>query len=91
MARNCICCGKPYEGRIDKKFCCDDCRTDYHNQIRRERDRRFRTVNHILASHGAGIRHPPPGPGPSYLLVLRLCVPGVTLRHGAYLGRRLPK
>lgn len=51
MARNCICCGKPYEGRIDKKFCCDDCRTDYHNQIRRERDRRFRTVNHILASN----------------------------------------
>ena len=51
MERTCIRCGKPYEGRSDKKFCCDDCRTDYHNQIRRERDRGFRMVNRILASN----------------------------------------
>ena len=36
---------------MDKKFCCDDCRTDYHNQIRRERDQHFRSVNRILASN----------------------------------------
>ena len=51
MERRCIHCGKPFEGRIDKKFCCDDCRTDYHNQLRRDRDRGFRTVNRILASN----------------------------------------
>lgn len=51
MERTCIRCGKPYRGRIDKKFCCDECRTDYHNQLRRERERGLRAVNRILASN----------------------------------------
>ena len=51
MDRICAHCGMPYEGRSDKKFCCDDCRTDYHNQRRRERDKGFRTINRILASN----------------------------------------
>ena len=51
MERKCIRCGRPYQGRSDKKFCCDDCRTDYHNQLRREREQGLRAVNHILASN----------------------------------------
>jgi predicted nucleic acid-binding Zn ribbon protein len=51
MERTCIRCGKPLHGRVDKKFCSDDCRTDYHNQLRRERERDLRSINRILASN----------------------------------------
>jgi len=51
MERLCLRCGAPLHGRTDQKFCCDDCRTDHHNQLRRERERRLRVVNRILASN----------------------------------------
>jgi len=51
MERNCLRCGAPVHGRIDKKFCCDDCRTDYHNELRRKREKEFREVNRILAAN----------------------------------------
>jgi len=30
--RNCLSCGKPLKGRVDKKFCDDYCRNNYNNQ-----------------------------------------------------------
>lgn len=30
--RSCMSCGKPLKGRIDKKFCDDNCRNIYNNQ-----------------------------------------------------------
>jgi hypothetical protein len=30
--RNCLICGKPLKGRVDKKFCDDYCRNNYNNQ-----------------------------------------------------------
>ena len=30
--KNCLACGKPLKGRIDKKFCDDYCRNNYNNQ-----------------------------------------------------------
>ena len=51
MERKCLRCGKGYYGRVDKKFCCDDCRTDYHNHIRRQRNKKLREVNNILAAN----------------------------------------
>ena len=39
--RKCPVCGKDVLGRTDKKFCCDDCRTEYHNLS----NRRFRQTN----------------------------------------------
>ena len=51
MEKTCLHCGKPLHGRSDKKFCCDECRTDYHNHIRRESERGVRAVNRILASN----------------------------------------
>lgn len=51
MERLCIRCGAPLHGRSDKKFCCDDCRTDYHNELRREREKQLREVNRILAGN----------------------------------------
>jgi predicted nucleic acid-binding Zn ribbon protein len=29
--KNCLACGKPVKGRIDKKFCDDYCRNNYNN------------------------------------------------------------
>ena len=51
MERHCLRCGAPLHGRTDQKFCSDDCRTDYHNHRRREREQGLRTVNRILASN----------------------------------------
>lgn len=49
MERTCLWCCAPLQGRSDKKFCCDACRTDYHNQLRRQGENRLRAVNHILS------------------------------------------
>lgn len=51
MERTCLQCGAALHGRQDKKFCCDECRTDYHNHLRRDRERGLRAINHILASN----------------------------------------
>ena len=49
MERKCFWCGAPLQGRKDKKFCCDDCRTDYHNSLRRQREQGLREINCILS------------------------------------------
>src|SRR6188508_673346 len=30
--KKCLACGRPIKGRIDKKFCDDNCRNNYNNQ-----------------------------------------------------------
>jgi hypothetical protein len=30
--KTCLACGRPLKGRIDKKFCDDNCRNNYNNQ-----------------------------------------------------------
>ena len=64
MERVCRECGAPLAGRSDKRFCCDDCRTAYHNRRYREADAVAVRVNRILrlnrriltALHSAGIQ-----------------------------------
>jgi predicted nucleic acid-binding Zn ribbon protein len=51
MERHCQQCGASFHGRIDKKFCSDECRADYHNGRRREREKELRQVNRILSSN----------------------------------------
>ncbi len=46
--RFCIECGDPYNGRSDKKFCCDQCRNAFHNRRNTGRDRIIRRTNKIL-------------------------------------------
>ena len=48
MIKQCKRCGKPVVGRVDKVFCSDECRNDYHNEIRRAEEKRIRAVNRIL-------------------------------------------
>lgn len=44
----CINCGKELKGRAGKKFCDDQCRSTYHNNLYKENDIALRTINKIL-------------------------------------------
>jgi hypothetical protein len=43
----CLFCETPLKGRIDKKFCDDQCRTAYNNRIKSD-DNFMRNINNIL-------------------------------------------
>ncbi|TVR78718.1 MAG: hypothetical protein EA409_10365 [Saprospirales bacterium] len=48
MGKFCQECDSPIKGRIDKKFCSDDCRSSHHNRMRRDTNNFMRSVNSIL-------------------------------------------
>ena len=48
MKAICLNCGEEFVGRSDKKFCCDQCRNTYNNQIKREHEILITNINKIL-------------------------------------------
>lgn len=46
--RSCRFCGRQVTGRVDKKFCDDNCRSSYNNKMRSHAAASIRTVNSIL-------------------------------------------
>lgn len=44
----CLNCGKPLQGRVDKKFCDDYCRNNYNNQQNADSTNLIRNINHAL-------------------------------------------
>lgn len=44
----CLSCGEPIKGRTDKKFCDDQCRSNYNNRLNSENSVQVRIVNNIL-------------------------------------------
>lgn len=48
MARKCLNCGEPIQGRTDKKFCSYQCRNIYNNKIKREHEKTILEINKIL-------------------------------------------
>ncbi len=48
MCKTCIECNSPINGRADKKFCNDDCRSAWHNKSNSDANNFVRTVNKIL-------------------------------------------
>lgn len=48
MERRCLECNEPLKGRSDKKFCSDQCRNSYHNEINRDDINFIRNVHNIL-------------------------------------------
>ncbi|NJO69734.1 MAG: DUF2116 family Zn-ribbon domain-containing protein [Bacteroidetes bacterium] len=48
MNKNCLECGEPIKGRIDKKFCSDLCRNSYNNRSNSDSNNYMRSINSIL-------------------------------------------
>lgn len=46
--RQCFYCGKAISGRIDKRFCDDNCRNNYHYRLNKDADIFVNKVNSIL-------------------------------------------
>ena len=44
----CLACEKPLKGRIDKKFCDNECRNDYNNERYRLEQKVVLDINKIL-------------------------------------------
>ena len=44
----CLECNVPLKGRIDKKFCCDQCRSTYHNRTHRKENAYMRRLDRQL-------------------------------------------
>ncbi|MGF7232339.1 hypothetical protein [Arachidicoccus sp.] len=47
-AHNCLTCGKPLKGRIDKKFCDDYCRNSFNNRQNSDQNNLVRNLNNVL-------------------------------------------
>lgn len=48
MKKKCLLCQEEFTGRVDKKFCSDECRVEYNNKFNRDRNNYMRNVNNIL-------------------------------------------
>jgi|SRR5690554_2148733 len=48
MKQLCLECGEKIKGRVDKKFCDDQCRNTYNNRQKRDQNNFIRNVNNIL-------------------------------------------
>ena len=46
--RKCLECGEPIYGRIDKKFCSDQCRNTFNNRTHTIANKYIRKVNYII-------------------------------------------
>ncbi|MDR2009094.1 MAG: hypothetical protein LBQ22_01260 [Bacteroidales bacterium] len=51
MKRICPVCESEFDGRIDKKFCCDQCRNTYNSRLNQDNTNFSRQVNKILKSN----------------------------------------
>ena len=48
MEKECLECGDSIFGRVDKKFCCDQCRNSYNNKLNSDSTDYIRNTNNIL-------------------------------------------
>ena len=53
MIKKCLDCGTLFEGRSDKKFCCDYCRSNFHNHRNKTVNSFIRHTNHLLRKNRA--------------------------------------
>lgn len=61
MERSCQECGTPIEGRVDKKFCSDQCRNTYNNRQNSDSSLYMRNVNNILRKNRRILENLNPG------------------------------
>ena len=48
MEKGCLECGVELFGRVDKKFCCDQCRSTYYNKQHSLDNTVVRNINNVL-------------------------------------------
>lgn len=48
MKKACLECKDSFQGRADKKFCSDQCRTTYNNRLNSDSNNFIRNINNIL-------------------------------------------
>jgi len=48
MEKKCLECGEKIKGRVDKKFCSDQCRIAYNNKLNSDENNYVRNVNNTL-------------------------------------------
>ena len=48
MEKTCLDCSEPIKGRADKKFCDDQCRSNFNNRLKIEKSDFVKEVNTIL-------------------------------------------
>jgi len=48
MKKKCLECGDEFTGRVDKKFCSDQCRTSFNNKLNSDANNYVRNINNIL-------------------------------------------
>ncbi|WP_026896730.1 hypothetical protein [Daejeonella oryzae] len=51
MEKQCLDCEKPVRGRIDKKFCDDQCRSNYNNRLKSKNPDIVNFINSILKNN----------------------------------------
>jgi predicted nucleic acid-binding Zn ribbon protein len=51
MEKVCLDCGDTLRGRVDKKFCSDQCRNNYNNRMKIDSNTIVRKTNAILAKN----------------------------------------
>lgn len=48
MKRQCAECGEEFIGRVDKRFCSDQCRSNFNNRLNSDETNFVRNINNIL-------------------------------------------
>ena len=48
MDKKCIECGTKFAGRVDKKFCSDQCRSAYNNKLNNDSSKLLRNIDNAL-------------------------------------------
>lgn len=56
MERICLDCSEPIKGRADKKFCDDQCRSNFNNRQKNEKNNFVNEVNNILRKNRSVLR-----------------------------------
>jgi hypothetical protein len=52
----CLSCGQSINGRFDKKYCDDQCRSNYHNHNKRKHERVIQAVNRQIRKNRAVLK-----------------------------------
>ncbi len=80
MDNQCLDCGTRLTGRVDKKFCNDLCRNNYHNKENREDSQFMRNINAILRKNRNILKSLNP-PGKSKVKKQELVLQGFNFKY----------